>query len=104
MSNFLVKIQDVFSLVSIDEFTSAVRGYKNSLDERFLRELSVPDRIGKNQKSSFRIFIKKFNRICSSESFERSELLQQCECFLRGHYARLSNEEIKKVADRKNCE
>ena len=40
---FWVKIQDVFSLVSIDEFTSAVRGYKNSLDERF---------------------IKKFNRIC----------------------------------------
>ena len=31
---FWVKIQDVFSLVSIDEFTSAVRGYKNSLDER----------------------------------------------------------------------
>ena len=76
---FWVKIQDVFSLASIDEFTSAVRGYKNSLDERFLRELSVPnslderflrelsvpDRIGKNQKSSFRIFIKKFNRICS---------------------------------------
>ena len=61
---FWVKIQDVFSLVSIDEFTSAVRGYKNSLDERFLRELSVPNRIGKNQKSSFRIFIKKFNRIC----------------------------------------
>ena len=27
---FWVKIQDVFSLVSIDEFTSAVRGYKNS--------------------------------------------------------------------------
>ncbi len=27
---FGVKIQDVFSLVSIDEFTSAVRGYKNS--------------------------------------------------------------------------
>ena len=26
---FWVKIQDVFSLVSIDEFTSAVRGYKN---------------------------------------------------------------------------
>ena len=61
---FYDKIQDVFSLVSIDEFTSAMRGYKNSLDERFLRELSVPDRIGKNQKSSFRIFIKKFNRIC----------------------------------------
>ena len=67
---FYDKIQDVFSLVSIDEFTSAMRGYKNSLDERFLRyknslderflrELSVPDRIGKNQKSSFRIFIKK---------------------------------------------
>ena len=52
---FLVKIQDVLSLVSIDEFISAMRGYKNSLDERFLRELSVPDRIGKNQKSSFRI-------------------------------------------------
>ena len=50
---FYDKIQDVFSLVSIDEFTSAMRGYKNSLDERFLRELSVPDRIGKNQKSSF---------------------------------------------------
>ena len=49
---FWVKIQDVFSLVSIDEFTSAVRGYKK--------------------------------------------------CFLRGHYARLSKEEIKKVADRKN--
>ena len=75
---FRVKIQDVFSLVSIDEFTSAVRGYKNSLDERFLRELSVPDRIG------------------------HCWLLQQCECFLRGHYARLSKEEIKKVADRKN--
>ena len=71
MSNFLVKIQDVFSLVSIDEFTSAVRGYKNSLDERFLRELSVPDRIGKNQKSSFRIF--RF----AVRLFERSELLQQ---------------------------
>ena len=27
---FWVKIQDVFSLVSIDEFTLAVRGYKNS--------------------------------------------------------------------------
>ena len=82
---FWVKIQDVFSLVSIDEFTSAVRGYKNSLDERFLRELSVPDRIGKNHQLS-----------------EHCWLLQQCECFLRGHYARLSKEEIKKVADRKN--
>ena len=27
---FWVKIQDVFSLVSIDEFTSDMRGYKNS--------------------------------------------------------------------------
>ena len=28
---FWVKIQDVFSLVSIDEFTSDMRGYKNSV-------------------------------------------------------------------------
>jgi len=49
---FYDKIQDVFSLVSIDEFTSAMRGYKNSLDERFLRELSVPDQIGKNHKKN----------------------------------------------------
>ena len=39
--------------------------YKNSLDERFLRELSVPDRIGKNQKSSFRIFIKNLTDFAS---------------------------------------
>ena len=77
MSIFLVKIQDVLSLVSIDEFISAMRGYKNSLDERFLRdyknslderflrELSVPDRIGKNQKSSFRIFIKNLTDFAS---------------------------------------
>ena len=41
---------------------------------------------------------------CLSEAndfYERSELQWQCECFLRGHYARLSKEEIKKVADSK---
>ena len=62
---FYDKIQDVFSLVSIDEFTSAMRGYKNSLDERFLRELSVPDQIGKNHK-------KKFNRICQLQVFSKA--------------------------------
>ena len=68
---FYDKIQDVFSLVSIDEFTSAMRGYKNSLDERFLRELSVPDRIGKNQKSSFRIFIKNLIGFASCKSLAK---------------------------------
>ena len=63
---FYDKIQDVFSLVSIDEFT-----YKNSLDERFLRELSVPDRIGKNQKSSFRIFIKNLIGFASCKSLAK---------------------------------
>ena len=62
---FYDKIQDVFSLVS------AMRGYKNSLDERFLRELSVPDRIGKNQKSSFRIFIKNLIGFASCKSLAK---------------------------------
>ena len=52
---FWVKIQDVFSLVSIDEFTSAVRGYKNLIG--FAVRLSEALRVAAAMEKKLRMII-----------------------------------------------